>query len=241
MAEIRVRLREADGGLPDVCMCCGEPSTILKSKNLSWCPPWVGILILGGLLPYLIVAMIMTKRTTIQAPLCDQHKGHWFNRTLLTVGTFFLFGAIGVGAFILAGILGNNGPGRRNDDSFMGMACALSAVLGLAWLIILIIAQNTAIRPKEITDRDITLAGLSQAFVDAVEEQDLDDRPRRSSRRSRDDDDDYDDRPRKKRSRDEDDDYDDAPRSKRRPAAVDEEDDEPRPRKKRRSSEEFEA
>lgn len=213
MAEIRVRLREADGGLPDVCMKCGEPSTVVKTKNMSWCPPWVGILILGGLLPYLIVAMILTKRTRVQAPLCDQHKGHWFNRALVVWGTFVLFGAICLGGFVLAGAM-NNGGGRRGDDIF-GFACAGSVVLGLIWLIVLIVAQNTAIRPKEITDKDITLTGLSQEFVDAVEDQDQDDRPRRG--RSRDDDD-----------------YDDEPKArKKRPVYDDDEDDEPRPRKKR--------
>ena len=235
MAEIRLRLREANGGLPDVCMCCGEPSTVLKSKNMSWCPPWVLVLILAGLLPYAIVATILTRRATIQAPLCDQHKGHWFKRTMWNVGTFFLFAAICGGMFFLGVALGDNG---RQGDTFMGIACGLSALLGVTWLIILIVAQYTAIRPKEITDKDIPLTNVAKEFVDAVDEQDREDRPRRR-RDSRDDGEDYDDRPRKKRPAYDDD--DDEPRAKKkRPPVEDDEDDAPRPRKKRPSSDAIE-
>jgi hypothetical protein len=220
MAEIRLRLREADGELPNVCMCCGEPSTILKTKNMSWHPQWVILMLLIAWPLYLVLAIVLTKRARVQAPLCDQHKGHWFKRTMLIVGTLLLFIAVSVGAFVLANVLGDRGPGRRDSD-FAGMACLLSAVLGLVWLVILAIAQHTAIRPKEITDKDITLTGLSQAFVEAVQDQDVEDRSRRG-RRSRDDDD------------------DDLPRKKRKPTVA-EEDDEPVSRKKRSSSEEFEA
>jgi len=231
MAEIRLRLREAAGDLPDVCMCCGQASTIVKSKNMSWCPSWVGILILGGLLPYLIVAMILTKRMTVQVPLCDQHKGHWFKRTMWTVGTFFLFAAICGGALALGLVMTEGAPRRR--DEVTGGVCVLSAILGVIWIVILLIAQNTAIRPAEITDRDITLKGVSQEFVDAVENEQYDDR---KSRRSRDDDDD--ERLRKKRYRD-DDDEDDEPRVKKKRPAVDD-DDEPKPRKRRPSSDAIE-
>src|SRR5207247_1179889 len=100
MAEIRLDLGEADGYLPDICMCCGGAATVTKTRKMSWCPPWVGVLILAGLIPYAIVAMILTKRATVQVPLCDQHKGHWFNRALLAFGSFFLFTAIGGAAFV---------------------------------------------------------------------------------------------------------------------------------------------
>jgi hypothetical protein len=65
MAEIRLDREEADGGLPDICMCCGEEATVTKTKKMSWCPPWVGVLFLAGLLPYIIVMLIMTKRARL--------------------------------------------------------------------------------------------------------------------------------------------------------------------------------
>ena len=144
MAYVRVSLREADGGLPDVCMRCGEPSSVVKTKNMSWCPPWTGILILAGLLPYLIVAMILTKRTTVQVPLCEKHKGHWFNRTMLTLGSFLFFAVICGGAIFLGILISEGGGGnRRQGEQVMGMACILSLVLGLTWLIIYVVSRKT--------------------------------------------------------------------------------------------------
>ena len=80
MAQVRVSVDEADGHLPAVCMLCAKPATTTVTKKMQWHPSWVyltivpGILI-GGIIPYIVVAMIMTKRITVQAPLCDEHKG----------------------------------------------------------------------------------------------------------------------------------------------------------------------
>src|SRR6266852_5675304 len=102
MALVRLHRDDADGYIPDVCMACGEPASATKTNQMSWCPPWVGVLILIGLLPYVIVSLILTQRATIQAPLCDQHQGHWFNRLLLTWGSFVLFGLMEAGAIVVA-------------------------------------------------------------------------------------------------------------------------------------------
>lgn len=193
MAEIRLDIAEADGNLPDACMCCGQPSTVTKTRNMSWFPPWVNFLILFGLLPYAIVALILTKRARVLVPLCPDHQGHWFNRNLLMWGTFFLFGALGIGGFVVAGMLEQ--PGQRGD-SFVGFACIGSLVLFVIWLVIVVVAQSTAIRPKEITDNEIVLQGVSEAFVEAVQDSDRHERTRRRGRRDdRADDDEYDDEP----------------------------------------------
>ena len=71
MATVRLYRDETeDFDLPAVCMKCGAPATTWKSKTFSWHPPWVYVLILIGLLPFAIVAMVLTKRRTILAPLC---------------------------------------------------------------------------------------------------------------------------------------------------------------------------
>ena len=160
MADVRLRLREVDGYLPQVCMCCGEPASDTKTRTMSWCPPWVGILILAGLLPWAIVVAILTRRVTVQVPLCEQHQSHWLNRNLLIWGSFFLFGLLGLGGIVL----GLNLP-RQEQDAVMPFICIGSGVMLLAWVIILVICQQTAIRPKEITDDDITLTGVCGAFI----------------------------------------------------------------------------
>jgi hypothetical protein len=189
MATVRLDLREADGRLPMVCMRCGEPATVTRSKNMSWCPPWVGVLILAGLLPYLIVAIVLTKRTHVQGPFCDRHKGHWLSRVLIVASTAVLVAMVGIGAIVLV----SAAPRQRGDESLTGLVCLGGFVLFLAWLIAMMIVQNTAIRPKEITDYDIVLTGVCDAFVDAVEEADREREAARRQRRRRhdDDEDDY--------------------------------------------------
>src|SRR5437016_3362932 len=130
MADIRLYLEEADGGLPAICMCCGGDATVTKVRKMSWCPPWVNALIFAGWLPYLIVAMILTKRATVQVPLCDQHQGHWFNRNLLVGGSFAFFTLIGLVAFGLMFALDLN---PRAVDDLMGFVCLGTAGLFLVW------------------------------------------------------------------------------------------------------------
>ena len=55
MATIRLTRYEVQNNLlPPVCMVTGEPTGDTKRHTFRWTPPWVGILILGGLLPYVI-------------------------------------------------------------------------------------------------------------------------------------------------------------------------------------------
>ena len=167
MAQIRLRLREADGGLPMVCMCCGEPATVLKTKKMQWCPPWVGVLILASPLPYVIVAAILTKRARVQGPFCDQHKGHWLHRTLAIWLSLLLLGGIG-----LVALIGAAASPRHVQDSIFPFVCIGSVVLFVVWVIIVAIAQGTAIKPAEITDHEISLIRVSDAFADAVRDSD---------------------------------------------------------------------
>lgn len=198
MAQVSLQLREADGHLPPVCMCCGEPASADKIRSMTWTPPWVGILILTGLIPYVIVASILTKRTTVQVPLCEQHQGHWLKRNLLIWGSFFLFGFIGVAGIVLAANLPN-----AIADTVFPFVCVVGMLLLVIWLVIVIWCQNTAIRPKEITDYEITLTGVCDAFIDAVDDA-------RAARRAR-------RRERENREYDEDNEELDAPRRRRKP------------------------
>src|SRR5262245_6084596 len=139
MADVRVSLDEADGGLPDICMRCGETAVVNKTRNMSWFPPWVNILILAGLLPYVIIVALLTKRARVQVPLCENHKGHWLYRNLLIWGAFVVFGLMVVaGITVIANL-----PPRANDD-VAPFICVGSLVLVLAWLAIVVVAQSTA-------------------------------------------------------------------------------------------------
>jgi hypothetical protein len=191
MADVRMNLEEADGGLPAICMRCGEEATVTKTKKMSWCPQWVGFLILVAWPIWLVVTLILTKRATVQAPLCDNHKGHWFYRTLIILGSLAVFGVLGIGSFAL--IMSLQQPGGRNDNA--GFACLLPVGLFVVWIIILVIVQQTAIRPKEITDTHITIQGVSSEFSEAVQDLQHERRERRRERRRRAMEDEEDDEP----------------------------------------------
>lgn len=195
MAEIRVHLRDADGGLPEVCMRCGEPSTVVKSRKMQWCPPWVGVLLFAGALPYVIAAAILTKRTRVQVPLCDGHKGHWLWRNVIIWVSFF-----GIGFVAMISLIALAATQNRIQEQIFPFVCVGNIFLLLIWLAIVIGCQATAIRPKEITDTHIVLNGVSPAFADEV-----DANLRRRARKRRD-----------ARAYDEDEDEDDEPPPPRR-------------------------
>lgn len=167
MASIRITRYEVQNNLlPSVCVVTGEPTTDVKRHTFRWTPPWVGILILGGVLPYVIVALILRKDITFDVPIASRKKGHWLWRQL-----FGIFGVLGCIGLVLVGIALANGPGQQRQGPDVGLITAGAAGVGLlVVLVIALILQNTSVRPKEITDEDITLTGVHENFIVAMEE-----------------------------------------------------------------------
>ncbi len=152
--------------LPDLCMQCGEPAALFKRKRFSWFPSWVWILLfVCGLVPFAIVAAVTTKRRTVEAPLCEAHKNHWLARQLLVVGS--LFGILLLGGVTWAVSLDNNARG----DDLGGLLCVGSVVMLILWVILAVVVQFNSIRAREITDRDMTLVGVAQEFVNAYQDE----------------------------------------------------------------------
>jgi hypothetical protein len=184
MATVRIsRFEAAERLLPPVCMRCGAEATVLKRKAFSWHPSWVLVLLLAGLLPFLILALVLTKYMTIHAPLCEEHRNHWTWRSLFTwLGlTFFLI--LGIMAIIFS--VQERGPGAA---AVGGLLCLGTLIGGLGWLIAAAIIQLVGIRPTEITNRGMTLTNVSPAFADALEDE----------RDMREEEDAYDRRPRRR-------------------------------------------
>lgn len=166
-----VRLESYDGevcDLPEICMKCGAPSSVRKNKTFSWVPQWVGILILGGLLPYLIVASILTKRCRVEVPLCDQHKRHWLMRQLLVLLSLLGLLALGGVFMIVAMAASDKGSG---DNPVFAFLCVGWLVLMVGWLILAVVVQSTTIRPSEITDMSIRLTSVSEVFAETCKEE----------------------------------------------------------------------
>lgn len=165
MAVVRLGRHEAEkGALPPVCMRCGAPATLTKAKRFRWYPSWVNILILVGLLPYIIVAAIMTKRMRVAAPLCDAHRHHGLWNDVLVpclLAAVFIV-PCGGGFFI-------NTVFKIKGGESLGLVIVFSLLLGLvAWIITAVVVGARTIRPEEIADRSITLKGVSEVFVAAI-------------------------------------------------------------------------
>jgi hypothetical protein len=218
MSRLRLGLYELrEYELPDVCMKCGRKAVARPSKTFAWSPPWIIVLIFAGLLPYVLVAMILTKRVTMTTPFCERHRNYWLTRALITWGGFLALIVIGVGGFVLLSVF------KEEGNNVGGFFCFGLIVVGLVWLITVAVLQQSGIGPKEITDRSITLVGVSPDFVDALREEQRDDEDEDDRRRRRDEDEEG--RPRKKRRTDDDDGgyYDPDEKRPRRPRREDDE------------------
>jgi hypothetical protein len=170
----------------------------------------------------------MTKKATVQVPLCDDHQNHWSKRNWMVWGSFVPLALICGLIFIVWLVLPKNI--QENVGPFV---CIGSGGLGFIWLIGLIVAQSTAIRPKEITEYEITLEGVSDDF--AAEMRDFERRRREGTRKRKrrveevDEDEEPPPPPRKKKVQTEAIE-EDRPRKKR---PLPDEDEEERPRKKK--------
>ncbi len=167
MASIRITRYEAQHNLlPPVCVVTGEPTSETKRHTFRWTPPWVGVLILVPLL-YIICALVLRKDITFDVPLASRKRGHWLWRQV-----FVLLGVLGCIGLVIAGIALSNEPNGVNRGPDIGLITAGAAGVGLVLVIVVaVILQYTSIRPKEITDRDITLVGVHENFVAALEEE----------------------------------------------------------------------
>jgi hypothetical protein len=209
MAKIKLYRREVERGLPAICMCCGDEAATERRRKFSWYPPWVNFLVLVGLLPAAIVAAILTKKMEVRVPLCTEHQNHWFSRNLIIWGGIVGLILLALLSMFVTAALDSAQPRRGGDSGLLGFVCLGLTLLGLVWLVVVCIVQSGAIKPVEITDRTITLTKVSQEFVDAIEQQDKEERVARPSRRMQaEDSDEYfdsDARRRRTRPRDEED------------------------------------
>jgi hypothetical protein len=162
MATVQLRGRTSEKhDLPDVCMRCGAPTTLRVTKKFTGVQsmhmsvgPW---------------RACSYWHATVSAPLCAKHRRHWFWRKLTSFLTL-----LPVPGFLIAefAALGN----ARHPVAEYVWLLLLGAFLSLlAGVVVTIWLWLTAIRPREITDRSITLTGVSEAFVRAYEEEYLPD------------------------------------------------------------------
>ena len=143
-------------------MKCSAPATTRKEKTFSWHPQWVIVLILVGLLPYILVALILTKRRRV-ACRSVRH-----TRTIGPGGFWSRFAAFSFRSS--SSPEASLSPRRTATPTSTGLCSSWRLLSLFVWLIVVAVVFSTAIAVTEITDRSITLKGVGSDFAQAYEE-----------------------------------------------------------------------
>jgi hypothetical protein len=209
MATVRLGRYEAeDYELPNVCMQCGAKAVGYRRRGFRWSPGWVIITALFGLLPYFLITELTMRRMAVWVPYCKAHKKGPLWPTLVSVGSLVALIAVTAG---LIALLNDEGAGA------VAIVFCAGVFAFIVWMFVAIILHTPTIRPTEINDKSITLKGVCQEFIDALNaDRRGEDRPQRAHRR------DEEERPRaRRRAADEDGGYYDPETRKKRRARSD--------------------
>jgi hypothetical protein len=168
MASIQLSRDEAEeDDLPDVCMRCASPATVRKRYRFTSHPLWLYLLVPFGILPYVVAAAMLTERARCYTHLCPRHANHWRVRAFVVWGglaTFIV--AFGASIAVASAMPDRLGPAAI---SVLGWGiCVGGPVFLTCWLVSILIVQLTAIHLSNVTDRRLTLVGVSPSFVEAV-------------------------------------------------------------------------
>jgi hypothetical protein len=150
-----------NGELPPLCVKCGDLGVEQVTRKLSWSSPWLLVLVLLAFLLYVLVAVIVAKRSRVTIWLCAKHaearrrdkRIGWTGLGLVGLAFFLLlFG----GLFIPRAVLG--AVAIVELVLFLG-----GAVLGFYGYF-----RSRVVRPAKIDDLYIYLRGVSPAMRTAL-------------------------------------------------------------------------
>jgi hypothetical protein len=149
--------------LPFVCLKCGRPADLWMSKRFDWMSRGAAVANAFG------PANLPPKLIEVRLPLCWTHRRHWLWRAIFAwAGGVTLLACFGLGiAMIEDRTLFMEYPiVRQSVEVGFGMSC-----IGLPlWVVSMLVIQTTAIRLNAITDKSITLKGVSPKFIERLEE-----------------------------------------------------------------------
>jgi hypothetical protein len=96
-----LRVRK-DAVLPDRCLKCNAPAEGYQFKrSLTWASPYYAVLILCGVLVYVLVYLVMSRRGKVTVGVCQLHRRK--RKRAILAG--WLIALAGIGSFIAAGMV----------------------------------------------------------------------------------------------------------------------------------------
>ena len=134
--------------LPDRCIKCNDLADRKLRRNLSWHHPALYLVIFGGALFYVVLALIFRKSAKIEVGLCENHYALRKRDILIT----WILGLLSVGSFFLASQL--------EDLTYVGVGIMLiisTAIYG--------IMKVRVVTPTKIDDHLIWLKGFDRNYL----------------------------------------------------------------------------
>lgn len=146
--------------LPERCVVCNEPAAGHGiARKMGWHSPWLFLLILGGLLLYVVVALCLHKSARVRFSLCGRHRARRRLGMWIGVGGLFLSVACLVSpAFV---DYGDHGLGED--------IVPITGLIGLLVCPIIGVIMTQMIRPRRI-DHELVWLRVGKAFADAFPE-----------------------------------------------------------------------
>ncbi len=143
--------------LPSCCVKCGIPTEGEPIMHtFRWHNPWVALLAFLGVLIYVIVAMVITKKMDLAVPLCGAHRER--RKTFLIIGLVLLAASVpaGIGIGRLAG-----GP----DDTGWSL---LAIFILLVTALVLLLPMRNLLRPTYIDEIGARFENAGRDFLDMI-------------------------------------------------------------------------
>jgi hypothetical protein len=169
MADVRLTRDEAEGQLPNVCTCCGEPASAWAEKTFMLRDPAVhgpsGFAEVHA--ARLLIAAAQAPRLRLRTSFCPRHRHYWSLRRALVFGGLaglfaVLLCGVGVVVFLFAVV--------KVDAPWPAAFLIVPFLLYLpAWLIPLKLVQARTIRARLTGEDDrATLQNVGEGYVAAV-------------------------------------------------------------------------
>jgi len=122
--------------LPYRCVKCNGPADSWLKRKLTWHHPALYFLIFAGLLVYVIIAAILSKRATVDIGLCNDHRSK--RRSGIILGLLMFIGGIFVAIIGFAG-----------EYTFVWIIGIVLVPVGIVWMIV----AARVVVVKKIDDR----------------------------------------------------------------------------------------
>jgi hypothetical protein len=166
--DVRLSLAEATrGDVPMVCMRCGAPAIVLRTKtfisagklkNTLLVPIVVITWSFGG---ELITKILLENRVKVRMPFCAMHRSYWRRRSQIAWGGFCLAALLIASGIVIAVACQPADPLR----DFIGWAILAGIGLAFVWSFVSSIIGDLSIRAIDINHNSICLDRIDPQFI----------------------------------------------------------------------------